>query len=413
MAELGVSRNIVARPTPVRLAEKMQDPDAAEHAGREAEPPERAQMKRLRSLAKVLPEHARNHNRTLALQTLYHAGPMTRADLARETGLTRVTISNLMTGLIDSGIVSEGGRPATGRPGKPGTLIDINRLGHQIIGVDLSDDALFEGAVTDLDGTVIHRDSIARPENDDGRASLAAMLQLVRQLIAAADRPVLGVGIATQGVVTADGVVRSSPNLGWEEMPLRARASAEFGLPVVVTNDANSAVLAEYTFGGGRSDFMLIRFGRGVGAGLISGGQPLAGVRFAAGEIGHVVVGTDDGPRCVCGRDGCLEAWLNVGRLTTEIAEHPDQRVKILRDAGARLAVGIAPIVAALDLPEIVLSGPADVLDENFIDAAAATLRARTLDGVFDDITFRLTDQPDIVLRGAAVTVLTDQLGIS
>ncbi|WP_353115288.1 ROK family transcriptional regulator [Microbacterium sp.] len=370
-------------------------------------------VRRLRSRSKVLPEHARGHNRALVLQTLYHAGAMSRADLSRETGLTRVTISDLVAEFIADGIVIEMGvREATG-PGKPPILIDIDRAGHQIIGIDLSGPTAFEGAVLSLDGDVLERRETPRPGGEDGEAVYAAVLQLARDVIAASNRPLLGVGIATPGVVRPDGVVLSSPNLGWVDLPLEARLAADLDLPVIARNDANAAVLAEYTFGEALSDFMLIKIGRGVGAGLITGSQPLLGSRFAAGEIGHVVVGTDGGPRCACGKEGCLEAWLSVTRLTAAIAENPDARDEVLRDAGTRMAIGIAPIVAALDLSDIVLSAPPDLLGGPFIEAAIETLRERTLEGIFDDVDIRLTHQQDIVLRGAAVMVLSGQLGVS
>ncbi|ALX66493.1 ROK family transcriptional regulator [Microbacterium sp. XT11] len=367
----------------------------------------------LRSRTKVLPEHARGHNRALVLQTLYHSGAMSRADLSRETGLTRVTISDLVAEFIADGIVIEMGvREAVG-PGKPPILIDIDRVGHQIVGIDLSGPNAFVGAVLSLDGDVLERREVARPETPDGDAAYAATLELARLLVGAATQPVLGVGIGTPGVVRPDGVVLSSPNLGWAGLPLEAKLSVDLDLPVLVRNDANAAVLAEYTFGEAKADFMLIKIGRGVGAGLITGSQPLLGSRFAAGEIGHVVVGTDGGPRCACGKDGCLEAWLSVSRLRAAIDAQPEARDDILRDAGTRMAIATAPIVAALDLSEVVLSGPADLLDGILIDAAIETLHARTLEGVFEDAAVRLTRQDDIVLRGAAVMVLSGQLGVS
>ncbi|WP_337004573.1 MULTISPECIES: ROK family transcriptional regulator [unclassified Microbacterium] len=367
----------------------------------------------LRSRSKVLPEHARGHNRALVLQTLYHAGAMSRADLSRETGLTRVTISDLVAEFIVDGIVIEMGvREAVG-PGKPPILIDIDRVGHQIVGLDLSGPDAFAGAVLSLDGDVLERREVPRPASPDGEAAYAALRELAESLIAASTQPLLGVGIGTPGVVRPDGVVLSSPNLGWTNFPLEAKLSVDLDLPVLARNDANAAVLAEYTFGEAKADFMLIKIGKGVGAGLITGSQPLLGSRFAAGEIGHVVVGTDGGPRCACGKDGCLEAWLSVNRLGAAIAAEPDTRDEILRDAGTRMAIAIAPIVAALDLSEVVLSGPADLLDGVLIDAAIETLHARTLEGVFEDVVVRLTHQDDIVLRGAAVMVLSGQLGVS
>lgn len=367
----------------------------------------------LRSRSKVLPEHARGHNRALVLQTLYHAGAMSRADLSRETGLTRVTISDLVAEFIADGIVVEMGIRETVGPGKPPILIDIDRVGHQIVGIDLSGPTAFVGAVLSLDGEVLERREMPRPVAADGDAAYAATLELARTLVAAATQPVLGVGIGTPGVVRPDGLVLSSPNLGWTNLPLEAKLSVDLDLPVLVRNDANAAVLAEYTFGDAKADFMLIKIGRGVGAGLITGSQPLLGSRFAAGEIGHVVVGTDGGPRCACGKEGCLEAWLSVTRLNAAIDADPESAGEILRDAGTRMAIGIAPIVAALDLSEVVLSGPAELLDGILIDAAVETLHARTLQGVFEDVQIRLTLQDDIVLRGAAVMVLSSQLGVS
>ncbi|MCM3779553.1 ROK family transcriptional regulator [Microbacterium hydrocarbonoxydans] len=367
----------------------------------------------LRSRAKVLPEHARGHNRALVLQTLYHSGAMSRADLSRETGLTRVTISDLVAEFIADGIVIEMGVRETVGPGKPPILIDIDRVGHQIIGIDLSAPSAFTGALLSLDGDVIGRREVPRPETPDGDAAYAALLQLARELVADATQPILGVGIGTPGVVRPDGMVLSSPNLGWSDLPLEAKLGVDLDLPVLVRNDANAAVLAEYTFGDAEADFMLIKIGRGVGAGVITGSQPLLGSRFAAGEIGHVVVGTDGGPRCACGKDGCLEAWLSESRLRAAIEAAPDSRDDILRDAGTRMAIAIAPIVAALDLSEVVLSGQGDLLDGVLVDAAVETLHARTLEGVFEDVVIRRTQQSDIVLRGAAVMVLSSQLGVS
>ncbi|MEV4774013.1 ROK family transcriptional regulator [Microbacterium sp. LWH12-1.2] len=367
----------------------------------------------LRSRSKVLPEHARGHNRALVLQTLFHAGAMSRADLSRETGLTRVTISDLVAEFVADGIIIEMGVRAIVGPGKPPILIDIDRAGHQIIGIDLSGPSAFAGAVLSLDGEVIERREVPRPESPDGDEAYAATLALARSLVEASNRPLLGVGIGTPGVVRPDGLVLSSPNLGWTNFPLEAKLGVDLGLPVLARNDANAAVLAEYTFGDAKADFMLIKIGKGVGAGLITGSQPLLGSRYAAGEIGHVVVGTDGGPRCACGKDGCLEAWLSVSRLGAAIAENPEARDDILRDAGTRMAIAIAPIVAALDLSEVVLSGPAELLDGILTDAAIETLHARTLEGVFEDVAVRLTDQADIVLRGAAVMVLSSQLGVS
>lgn len=384
----------------------------------------------LRPTGKVLPEHARSHNRALVLQTLYSSGAQSRADIARETGLTRVTVSDLVAELIAEGLVVELGQREDARPGKPATLIDVARDAFQIIGLDLSEHEVFRGAVTALDGTIVERAELARG-GATGDAAVQLVEQLVDRLLALATVPVLGVGVGSPGVVDPHGVVRSAPNLGWVDLPLQERLAARTELPVHVANDANVAILAEHgeTAPG---DLLLVKVGHGVGAGLIVGGRPVIGGGFAAGEIGHVVVGTDGGPRCACGKDGCLEAWVAEPRLTAQLeavgaspgpvdgAEAGDDpevaaaRDEILREAGRRLGIVLAPVVGALNLTEVVLSGPAELLDGAFHEATVDTLRKRTMAELNRDLRLRMSEQAeDIVLRGAAVMVLSGQLGVS
>ncbi|MFB8145657.1 ROK family protein [Microbacterium sp. NPDC056003] len=367
----------------------------------------------LRQGGKVLPEHARGHNRSLVLQTLFHQGAMSRADLSRETGLTRVTISDLVAELIADGFVAEMGVREASGPGKPAILVDLDRDGHRIVGIDLSGSDTVIGAVLTLDGDIVFRREVALPPADD---VVSTVVELARVLVAESHAPVLGIGVGTPGVVDDRGVILTAPNFGWAGFDLEGALQDALGLPVLVANDANAAVLAEYTFGGAGDDVLLVKVGRGVGSGLLAGGQPMRGGRFAAGEIGHVTVGTDGGPVCGCGKVGCLEAWLSVPSLSSRLAaaSAPEDREGILRDAGERLGIALAPVVGVLDLSEIVLSGPIELLDGPLAEATVETLRTRTLAHVHDSVRVRMTEQgQDIVLRGAAVMVLSGQLGVS
>ena len=268
----------------------------------------------LRPQAKVLPEHARRHNRSLVLQMLYAEGQISRADIARRTRLTRVTVSDLVGALIDEGLVVETGTRTDVRPGKPATLLVDRPDGIP----DRRDRPLGPRALPRRGARPV-RARRARHEiplaEATGQASLDLVVELTRTLLAAADRPVLGVGIGSPGVVNTAGVVLSAPNLGWHDLELQRIVEETFTVPVQVANDANAAVLAEHSFGSARGDLMLVKIGHGVGAGLLLGGSPFFGSNFAAGEIGHVVVGTDGGRPCVCGKVGCLETWLSAPRL--------------------------------------------------------------------------------------------------
>jgi len=370
----------------------------------------------LRLSAKVLPEHARVHNRALVLQTLYRSGQQSRADVSRSTGLTRVTVSDLVAELMEDGLVVELGRREVAASegthrGKPAILLDIDRAAFQIIGVDLGDYAVFRGAVLDLGGHVLRRAEVPLAGSTGGAVS-AKVAALIERLRDESTAPVLGIGIGSPGVVDDTGTVLSAPNLGWVDEPVQADIAARFSLPVVVVNDANVAVLAEHSFGDTEGDTMLVKVGHGVGAGLLLGGVQLFGSRFTAGEIGHVVVDPDGEP-CSCGKRGCLETWLAIPRLEAKLARATTSadRDAVLREAGERLGIALAPVVGALGLTEIVLSGPSEYLDGVLAEAAASTLRVRTMAG---EVSLRLTTLgDDIVLRGAAAAVLSHQLGVS
>lgn len=378
----------------------------------------------LRPSTKVLLEDVRGHNRSLVLQTLYRLKSQSRADIARLTRLTRVTVSDLVAELIEEGLVVEIGTREDSRPGKPATLLDISRNAFQIVGIDLSSSLGFRGAVLDLRGEVLERAEVAL-DGATGAEAKARLVELTGQLLALTSAPVLGVGIGSPGVVDSAGVVLRAPNLGWRSEPLQAEMSERFDIPVVVGNDARAAVLAEHSFGGADGDMMLVKVGHGVGSGLLLNGSLLFGSSFAAGEIGHVVVGTNGGAECACGKFGCLETWLAVPRLVGRIAaaeaeaevggrSSRDVAEPILRDAGRHLGIALAPVVGALNLTEIVLSGPVDLLDGPLAEATIETIRARTMTEFLGNLHLRMTTLgADIVIRGAAVMVLSGQLGVS
>ena len=377
-------------------------------------PANRIARRTLRPTTKVLPEHARRHNRALVLQSLFHSGPSSRADLARETGLTRVTVSDLIGDLLSEGLVEELGVRPEARVGKPATLVGLRPDAAHILALDLSDEANFVGAVFDLTGTVLHRHS--RPlRGSTGEAAYSVVVELTRALVALADRPILGVGVGSPGVVDDDGVVVQAPNLAWEKLPLAARLSVDLDQPVYVANDANAAALAEHTYGGaGGSGLMIVRVGKGLGAGLLLDGALHRGHHSAAGEIGHVVIDHRGDP-CACGRRGCLETLLAAPALRARLTglDRP-ARQRALAAVGRRFAAALAPVVSALDLREVVLSGPTDLLAGALQDAALAELRKRTMPVVGDDLDLRMaTLGEDVVLAGAAVLVLSGQLGVS
>lgn len=379
----------------------------------------------LRPTTKVLPEHARAHNRSMVLQHLFHEGPASRADLARATGLTRVTVSDLVSDLITDGLVSELGPRNEGRVGKPATVVGLRTDAFQTVAVDLTDDALMHGAVLNLAGDVVERRSAA-VDGRVGAKAVDALLEFCRELVGAATDPVLGVGVGSPGVIRPDGTVVEAPNRGWFDLPLAATLSTALDLPVHVANDANAAVLGEFTYGGASGKgLLLIAVGEGVGAGIVLDGALVQGYRNAAGELGHVTVlddrddvdGSPLGPpqTCACGRRGCLETVLSVPALRRRVAGlDPQSADAALASVGRRLGIVLAPVASALNLSEVILSGPPDLLDGPLRTAALEAVKERTMPAISSDLELRMTTLgEDGALTGAAVLVLSGQLGVT
>jgi len=364
----------------------------------------------LRPSGRLLPEDTRRHHRALLLQLLFRYGPASRADLARSSGLTRVTVSDVVGGLVAEGLLRESAAPVQGKVGKPPVLVQLAEEARQIVAVDLSADGIVSGALLNLSGKVQER--LSRPlDGRRGPDAVALLHELVGELVAAASRPVLGIGVGTPGVVDAAGVVIDAPNLGWHGVELADGLRSAFDVPVFVANDANTAVLGEHTFGAaGDGGLMLVRVGTGVGSGLVLEGALLHGHRSAAGEVGHVVI-DPDGLECACGRRGCLETVLAAPRLRERLAaDGPDA----LAEVGVQVGVALAPVVGTLNLHELVLSGPLDLLDGPLLDAVDRTIRERTMPVSGEELVVRTSALgDDVVLVGAAVLVLAGQLGVS
>lgn len=362
---------------------------------------------------KTLPEDARRHNRSLLLRALHHGGPMSRADLAKLVGLTPATVSAVVNDDLAAGIVEDLGT-TRGNVGKPATVIGLAPGARQIVTVGLSEPERFVGAIVDLSGQVTERRNYDR-DGRVGEAAVALVESIVADVAEAATAPVLGVGVATPGIVDATGAVLTATRLEWHDVKLAERLATATGRPVYVANDANAATLAELTFAHrGATDLLLVRVDQGVGAGVVLGGNLLRGSAAAAGEIGHVVV-DPTGAECTCGKRGCLETQISGPALEAQLdsARCEADRDAVLARAGATLGAALAFVVSTLDIADIVFSGPPAVTGEVFRTAAAEAIVARTMPGIAERLSIRpSTFAADDVTLGAAALVLDHELGI-
>lgn len=401
-------------------------------------------FERMRLPAKATHAQTRLHNERLVLRTVYDFGPISRAEVARSTGLTRTTVGDVVGDLIDDGMVEEVGRgPSTG--GKSPILLSIVGDARQVIGLDLGE-SIFSGALVNLRGDV--RRVVELPvEGRNGDAALDLVFRLVDELIAEASSTPLGIGVGTPGLVdTRTGTIRWAVNLDWQDLPLGGLLHERYGLPSNVANDSQAAALAEYTFGpeerGQRlPNLVTIKVGRGIGAGLVLNGSLFQGDGFGAGEIGHVAV-VDDGAACRCGRFGCLETVASSRAISDRASElarelHTPLEAKatgeldiddLVRayldgDPAARQAAleaarflgrAIAGLIGALNVARVVLDGPVTGFGDEWLATVADEARRRSLTLVSGDteIEFgRLT--ANVVVLGASALLITRELGLS
>lgn len=261
------------------------------------------------------PELIKGLNKQRILQRIRTGGPLSRAELAEATGLTRPTVSALVAELLAEGWVRELG-PGESSGGRRPILLEFNPAARLAVGAELSAGHV-RAALCDLEGRIL-----ARYKERVATADPAAALERVAAAVAAvagqapAGVPVVGVGFGVTGLVDRErGIWRGSPHFPGPEQPAAERLTAATGLPVVVENDARCLALGEVHRGARlERSLVAIRVGVSIGAGLILDGQLYAGVDQGAGELGHTAV-TTEGPRCACGRYGCLEAVAAAGAI--------------------------------------------------------------------------------------------------
>ena len=182
-----------------------------------------------------------------------------------------------------------------------------------VVGIDIGGTKLAT-VVADSTGHILSKVRKPTLAEKGPEYALQLLFEMVRETVASADlaqESVSAIGVSCGGPLdTKTGVVYSPPNLpGWDALPLKAQLESEFHIPVTIENDANASALAEYRFGGGRGyeAVLYITMSTGIGGGIVIDGQIYHGANDSAGEVGHQIL-LPDGPRCGCGKRGCLEA---------------------------------------------------------------------------------------------------------
>jgi predicted NBD/HSP70 family sugar kinase len=248
---------------------------------------------------------ARQINRNLIFNHIRVRQPISRADLARTSGLQRSTISLIVEELLAERWIVEGSIGQIPRGRKP-TFLNLNgKRGVLALDVHPAQATL---AVTDLGGSVIAQDMVMLPSNP--QKVIGAIIGAIRKMIAAhEDHAFEGIGMSLPGRFNP-GFEKSifAPNIDWPIGRLKSRVEQATGLPVVVDNVANACALSEIWFGYSDSmrDLVVVNVSEGIGTGIFANGHLLRGEGGVAGEFGHVQL-DPGGLSCGCGGIGCWE----------------------------------------------------------------------------------------------------------
>jgi predicted NBD/HSP70 family sugar kinase len=339
----------------------------------------------------------RRHHLSMALEHLLHNGPSSRADLARNLGVTKATTSALITDLLTRDLVEEQAAHPSGRVGRPGVDVAAAAWSVGALGLEVNVDYV-SAAIIDLEGEIRVR---YRRDGDNANARPSQVLRRLREVATRAMGESARSGIrCVGGALAVPGLVEPAsralfvaPNLHWLDVDL-THSALHLGIELGVDNEATLGALAELRYGAGRdlTSFVYVSGGFGVGGGIVIDGRVVRGANGFAGELGHVVV-DPRGPRCACGSRGCLEVFVRGGANRGE--------------AMARaLATALRSVVHVADPQAVVLGGTLGTSCD-LVERVAAHLREETLGGRWRPCEVRRSALgTDAAVVGAATTVL-------
>jgi predicted NBD/HSP70 family sugar kinase len=323
-------------------------------------------------------EHGQRYNRRVVLESVRLHGPLSRAEIARRTGLSAQTISNIMGQLKPADLILEHARQTGGR-GQPPIDIEINPTGAYSFGISF-DQSRLKVIALNLGGKVCGEIEFALT-----RSAPSILLPLiesaVNELIAArsiAAERIWGAGVVMPTLINRGSLTSLGPILipEWQDFPIATKLQDRLGFPVFVDNDATAGAIGELLYGAGRrlGDFFYFYIGVGLGGGIVAGGRPYRGAYGMSGELGHFV-SVPGGRDCSCGNKGCLERYASLSaahsaligreegsgpvdlqRIAAAFASRDHKLIQWIEECAVHLRDAIVSVENLLD-PEAVIIG--------------------------------------------------------
>jgi predicted NBD/HSP70 family sugar kinase len=373
-------------------------------------------------------EAIRNVNRRIVLNLIRTRHPISRADLARVSGMQRSTISLIVEELIRENWVIEG---PTGRlpRGRRPTFLHLNES-RVIVGVDIRPTQTTV-ALADVNGNFTAQETFTTPR--DPAAALALLIRRIKSIIHACEgKKIEGIGISVPGRINrTEGRLVFAPNLKWRDIDLGKPIAKATGLDVELENAANACVLAAAWFDRMNDcrNLVVVTVSEGIGIGIYMNGELARGHNNMAGEFGHVPL-DPKGPLCTCGTRGCWEVFASnraAIRYYHESAIHSDRpnftdllrladlgdnrAVKALDTMAHYLGRGMRMIVAGLAPERIIVIGELTKSWQRFGPVIESEVRALVLQGGFPPLLIPAHEEGMARLRGTVALVLQKHFG--
>ncbi|MCT8137096.1 ROK family transcriptional regulator [Anaerobacillus sp. CMMVII] len=363
------------------------------------------------------------NNKSLVLQSIKDHGPLSRADISQRLGLTKGTVSSLVTELLNEQLCYETG-PGESSGGRRPVMLVFNQTSGYAIGIDLGVNYIL-GVLTDLNGNITNEQTIYlnKTNYDD---TLIAIKKIIRNLISRAPDSVygvVGIGIGVPGIVNKLGEILLAPNLGWKNTKLQEQIEQEFQLPVIIDNEANAGAYGEKCFGAGRDfeDIIYISAGIGIGVGFILNNELYKGKNGFSGELGHMIIQVN-GRECSCGSKGCWELYASEKALLLEarqvdssmseelslehlidLAPTNHEVQELFQHVGHYLGIGINNIINTFN-PEQIIIGNRLAMAKEWLDSP--------LKQVVESYTLK-QHQANLEITFAELSIYSSALGVS
>ena len=340
-------------------------------------------------------------------------GGISRVELAQRLALTRAAVTPIVNDLMDTGLIQEA-ESRVASSGRPPILLSINAGRGTVAGIDMGATHLTV-LIANFSAQVLAEKEIPFDIADGPKTCIDQADRLLLELLNGAkldlhDLAAIGLGVPGP-IVTKAGMVLAPPLMpGWDRFPIRDTLEKRWGCPVSLNNDAELGVLGEWAYGAGRGaqNLAYIKVGTGIGAGLFMDGQIYRGATGSAGEIGHMTI-DENGPLCICGNRGCLEAMAGgkaiaakareaiANNKRTELAGlSPVEGItvmeiaraaargdlvaqEILAEAGDQLGVAIASLVNLFNPDIVVVGGGVAQTGDLFLEPIRKAVQKRSL----------------------------------